>query len=230
LLQLTRVQNTCRRGWKENTFLLSTSWLVNRLVYAYVILVIVFLVAFPKGGIKVDSIPVTWGYVLLFLPFPLYLISTVRHKVLPAHLLTYLLIRLFLVFILVPFCFFLFPYIVEIAGLSSDFLFDKNLGGRIDQLSVLKHLSLAGDLKPLGIIKEIVYLSILENFGIIGLFLFLIYLLSPLIICMYFKIYSTLQIGIIVYLLVCTMDGVMLLIPTMCFFWFISSLSLHKTI
>lgn len=394
-------------GWeRKHTFRTENGWFADRVTYFYVILVIVFLVAFPKGGIKVNSIPITWGYVLLFLPFPLYLVSVIRNKFLPTRLLAYLLTlpfsiwsililsfsdtgyliaewyiafvvnlllmpflllivlgntfdkvwfqnlflktfkicvrfvvlfglvhffyklytgvyleiayltvnaddygmthlknnlrgsllskllstynngnvlgiclliltplylkiektklwwlllgitllltfsrtvwvgslfllflfliklmkknpgKIFLLLLCVPFFFFLFPATVEWADLSPDFLFDKSLGGRDSQLSALTHLSLAGDMKPHGIIREIVYLSIIENFGIIGFLLFLLYLLSPLITCNYFKIHSSLQMSIVVYAVLCMMDGAMLLIPTMCFFWFISSLVL----
>jgi hypothetical protein len=132
---------------------------------------------------------------------------------------------LFILLIFIPIIFHLLSSLVEVFELAEDFLFDKDLGGRIDQFAVLHSLSLAGNLHP-DLKGEIVYLSVLRNFGIIGLFLFIFYIFSPLITCWFFKRKSDIQKGIMAYILMCGSDGGILLIPIICFFWFVSSMAL----
>ncbi|MBS7564528.1 hypothetical protein KHS38_08935 [Mucilaginibacter sp. Bleaf8] len=42
----------------------------------YIYLLVLFLIAFPKGGFKIDEVPITWGYVLLAITFFLICIRT----------------------------------------------------------------------------------------------------------------------------------------------------------
>jgi len=115
------------------------------------------------------------------------------------------------------------PLLLKLINVDTNFLFDRNLGGRIGQLAVLSNLTLFGNGNFSGI-SEIVYTSILESFGIIGLLFFLLYLFSPLIV-LFLKRKKTVKNyhwGILIYCIICLSDGAMLLIPTMCFFWFIS--------
>jgi hypothetical protein len=150
----------------------------------------------------------------LFLLFLYFIKSLRKHPIL-----------LFIPFVVIPIISYVISSFVIIFELPYDFLFDEELGGRISQLSVLSSPSLVGNLNP-DLMGEIVYLSVLRNFGIIGLLLFFLYILSPLIACKYFKKRNDLQKGIMVYLLLCAIDGAILLIPVMCFFWFISALAL----
>lgn len=120
------------------------------------------------------------------------------------------------------------PLLLKLINVDTSFLFDANLGGRLDQLSVLSNLTLFGDGEFNGI-AEIIYTSILQEFGIIGLILFIPYLLSPLIIY-YFsnraKTDRNYHWGLLIYPVICLSDGAILLIPTMAFYWFLASYAL----
>jgi hypothetical protein len=122
------------------------------------------------------------------------------------------------------------PMLLSLIGVEVGFLFDKNLGGRANQLNVFSDISLFGDGHYDGI-AEIVYTSILQHFGAIGLILFLVYIFSPLIV-LYVKgrkKYDTYHWGLILYPVICLSDGAMLFIPTMAFFWFLASYTFRKT-
>lgn len=115
-------------------------------------------------------------------------------------------------------------------GYSSDFILDKNLGGRAESLNINPTLIPE---RPFNSISEIVYASVLESFGIIGLILFSISFFSPLLIFVssirnnplgaYKKRIIS---GIVLYMFLCFSDGAMMLIPTMLIYWFLVALLL----
>lgn len=122
------------------------------------------------------------------------------------------------------------PILLNLMGVGVEFLFDKNLGGRSEQLEIFDHLTLFGSGEFLNI-SEIVYVSILQQFGLVGILLFMIYILSPIIVNRFYGIKTTpIEWGLIIYLVICMSDGAILLIPTMVFYWFIASYSLKPTI
>lgn len=45
----------------------------------YIILILIFLIIFPKGGFKLGNIPITWGYLLLIFSIPICLLSKNRY-------------------------------------------------------------------------------------------------------------------------------------------------------
>jgi len=128
-----------------------------------------------------------------------------------------------------------FFYVITIlCGFDFAFIFDKNLGGRDAQFSLIQDTSIFSSL-PFNVIAEIVYLSILAQFGIIGLFFFIINMVSPL----FFSLISrtkgpdrlvkySITCGLVNYLFICLSDGATLYIPTMVFYWFLSSLLLRR--
>lgn len=104
-------------------------------------------------------------------------------------------------------------------------LFDKNLGGRLGQLSVLNDMHIFTNNEFRGI-NEIVYLSIMREFGLFGLLLYLVGILS--IICFSYSsknVYKrSIVAGLSIYLIISLSDGALLFIPVMLYFWFLTSL------
>lgn len=120
-------------------------------------------------------------------------------------------------------------------NINTRFIFDADLGGRLWQFEALKTFSLLPS-SEFEQIWEIVYLSVLQHFGVIGLLLFLFGMLAPIAIhylgrkkregAESWAAQDKIAEGLIVYLIVCCSDGVIQYIPTMAFFWFLSSLLL----
>lgn len=112
------------------------------------------------------------------------------------------------------------------------FLLDRNLGGRIGQLSALETAGLVGDVRFEAIL-EMVYLSVLNNFGLLGLAAFLLAMTAPLAMHLLGVVpfsgtsyKKSLALGLATYLFVAMSDGALLFIPVMAFYWFIVSLLL----
>lgn len=125
------------------------------------------------------------------------------------------------------------PIILSAMGRGTDFLMDRDLGGRTKQLEENARFSFFGSFEFLHI-EEIIYASIFKTFGFIGLLLFLPYLFSPFII--YYSspthkrdIASSKGVwGLILYCILALSDGAMLYIPVMCFYWFLASYIFKK--
>jgi hypothetical protein len=106
------------------------------------------------------------------------------------------------------------------------FITDGNFGGRIVQIRQAESLTIFGtDIYKA--IEEIVYLSVYKQLGIVGLILFCFSFFTPIYIYLTAKSknYFYYILGIIIYLIICFSDGCMLLIPTLVFFYFISTIS-----
>lgn len=120
-------------------------------------------------------------------------------------------------------------YISLQIGSGVEFLFDRDLGGRVDQFSVLTGISFFPN-RPFDQISEIVYLSVLDEFGLLGFLLFFVAILSPLLV--YFLtsrggggiLNRSIVSGLVLYLALAFSDGAMLFIPVMSFYWFLASL------
>jgi hypothetical protein len=112
-------------------------------------------------------------------------------------------------------------------GSLSEFILDFRFGGRITQIrQSISEISLFG-INNYSAIVEIVYLSILKQLGVIGLLLFLFSFCAPIIILFLKKaVINSYMFGAIIYLFVCLSDGAILLIPTLCFFYFVTTMGL----
>lgn len=116
-------------------------------------------------------------------------------------------------------------FVLSVFEFSNDFVFDKDLGGRFDQLSYLKDISIISH-KSFSRIEEMTYLSILDQFGIIGLLNFIIAMTCPFIFIIKKQLnefHKCIVLGLITYLIIAISDGAILLIPTMAYYWFLSS-------
>ena len=111
-------------------------------------------------------------------------------------------------------------------GSLGGFILDAKFGGRLKQINeAFSSISLFGDVYDA--ITEIVYLSVLKQFGIVGLILFLFSFLTPVFIFFFTKNNNyNYFLGVSIYLFICFSDGCMLLIPTLCFFYFVCAMSL----
>lgn len=118
-------------------------------------------------------------------------------------------------------------FVIGAMGFDTRFLFDKDLGGRADQLRVFQHF----ELFPVDVfrpIEEMVYFSVLKQFGVIGLFSFLVMMMAPMI---FVKLSGGLRskeskataLGIFIYLIVAGIDGAISYIPVMAIYWMLNS-------
>lgn len=119
---------------------------------------------------------------------------------------------------------------LQLMGAQLGFIFDANLGGRVQQFESLQVATVLPE-RSFEHILEMVYLSVLDNFGALGLFSFLAAMSAPLI--LHFVgafeggggVYKrSLAAGLMTYLVVCLSDGALLFIPVMAFYWFIVAL------
>lgn len=107
------------------------------------------------------------------------------------------------------------------------FLLDITLGGRLSLKGNLLNLDMFSS-HPFEAISEITYLTIGYNFGYIGLIAFLFAFILPFLIgCFHYtrdkSLYRlTILLGLLSYYIVSFSDGCLLLIPTFCFYLFLS--------
>jgi len=123
--------------------------------------------------------------------------------------------------------------IIKVQNWNLSFIFDSTLGGRSGLFEGLKNITFFPKsfhkTDSVYYINEIVYISILNNIGLFGFIFFIMGFFAPMI--LFFKNYyrkNTLRVaillGLVVYYFCCLSDGAMLFIPTMIFYWFLSSL------
>ena len=114
---------------------------------------------------------------------------------------------------------------------TESFLFDKNLGARVDQLDVINSLHMF-PYKEIGNIAEIVYTSILNQFGIVGFIFFIIFMAAPLL-CAFLgsvptECGSAAAAGMMIYCVLCGSDGALPLAPVMWIYNFLGLVALSK--
>lgn len=134
-------------------------------------------------------------------------------------------------FIILGVFFFLFNIVFLTKGFMygslSNFILDFKFGGRITQIrQAFSEITIFGTTNFEGF-AEIVYLSLLKQFGLVGVFLFFVSFFTPIFIFFTTKNNNYNYIlGAIIYLFICLSDGAILLIPTLCFFYFICTMAL----
>lgn len=123
-------------------------------------------------------------------------------------------------------------YTIFTMGQDTSFLFDKNLGGRIDQLNVFNKFTFLPE-KRFSQIAEIVYVSVLDGFGVVGFLSFLLAMFCSVVYGILRKTpyagspyRKSIIFGLILYLLLAFSDGAFLYIPVMAIYWFLISLLL----
>ena len=105
------------------------------------------------------------------------------------------------------------------------------LHSRLSSIPSIENLSMLPS-SSFSTISEMVYVHIVKNFGVIGLFFFMLAMIGPMLSFFMHKKdvkenrSSYLILGLIIYLICATVDGAIMLIPTMLFYWFISCLLL----
>ncbi|MBI5084042.1 MAG: hypothetical protein HZB13_05520 [Acidobacteria bacterium] len=110
-----------------------------------------------------------------------------------------------------------------------DFIFDASLGGRLYSLPDTRW-SFFGPDAPFAGIGEMTYTSFLQNFGLAGLLAFALWLASPVIACLSVDGFSALSpvrraalVSLLIYMVVCAVDGAFLLIPVAALYWLMAS-------
>ncbi|WP_321476691.1 hypothetical protein [uncultured Paludibaculum sp.] len=116
---------------------------------------------------------------------------------------------------------------------GTDFLFDQNLGGRLEALPNVE-FSLFGPEMPFLGISELTYTSFLQNFGLAGLLAFIAWLTAPVAACLTAEGLGALGplrraalISLTVYMVVCAVDGAFMLIPVIALYWLVASYLLN---
>jgi hypothetical protein len=110
--------------------------------------------------------------------------------------------------------------IAQFFPFSWEFLFDRFLGNRLGQFEVLSTAEWIST-RPFEEIFEIIYLGVLKSFGILGLITFVIAMVFPILNAPKSLLSKPISLGLILYLIVACGDGALLLIPVMCFYWFL---------
>lgn len=119
-------------------------------------------------------------------------------------------------------------YLSTLITYNGSFFVDAQLGGRIVQFTSLSEIHFFPKDK-FSSISEIVYLSALKELGLLGLLTLLIALLAPIFTGLCHRkrnlpVNRAAVSGLCIYLLLCFSDGAILFIPTMAFYWFLSTL------
>jgi hypothetical protein len=115
--------------------------------------------------------------------------------------------------------------VMDFLGWDNSSLFDKDLGGRADNLSALANVQIVS-FAPFDVISEMTGLSFLGQFGMLPTFFVYLMLFSPLILSITSKpdlIQKKISLGLILYLVVSQSDGAALFIPVMAIYWFCCS-------
>lgn len=119
-------------------------------------------------------------------------------------------------------------FLLGFLGRDMSFIFDSNLGGRAEQLTVLDRVQFVPDV-TVSALPEIVYLGVLKYFGIPGLILFIVHLLMPPLL-LWLEGTRVLSLspatacfhGLLIYSIIAGADAAYSLIPVMMIFWMVA--------
>ncbi|SFS04776.1 hypothetical protein SAMN05421771_0975 [Granulicella pectinivorans] len=117
-------------------------------------------------------------------------------------------------------------------GNGLGFLFNGGLGGREGEIPAFSQQTLVPTV-PVGPIAELVYASVLASYGIIGLLAFLLIFFMPVILLIFNPWLAQTPSrraavkGLILYSIVASIDGAILLIPVLVFYFFCYMVLLH---
>ncbi len=121
-------------------------------------------------------------------------------------------------------------FLLDAVGLNLAFLTDRNLGGRVNQFSVLQDIRIIPAI-PFKGLPEIVYLGMLDSFGVPGLLLFVAFLgAPPLLLWLEGALFlgvtpaSACMQGMVLYMIMACADAAFGLIPVMMIFWMIAGM------
>lgn len=119
-------------------------------------------------------------------------------------------------------------FLLGFLGRDMSFIFDSNLGGRAEQLTVLDRVQVVPDV-TVSALPEIVYLGVLKYFGIPGLILFILHLLVPPLLLwlegtrlLSMSPASACFHGLLIYSVIAGADAAYSLIPVMMIFWMVA--------
>jgi hypothetical protein len=117
-------------------------------------------------------------------------------------------------------------------GNGPAFLFDRQLGGRLNELDSFEDPTLLPT-RQIGAFSELLYSSALKNYGIIGFFAVMLIFLMPVLLIVWkpWIIHSSTRRaaakGLILYAFVAGLDAAILLIPVMAFYCFAYMVLIH---
>lgn len=122
-------------------------------------------------------------------------------------------------------------FLTKFIGQDMSFLMDSNLGGRAETLSSISSVTLMLP-KQVDMLPEIVYAGIVRQYGVFGLCNFILFLTAPILASnLLYRRLSEVQaraaLGIYTYIIVCFMDGAIMLIPVLAIFFFVATILLE---
>lgn len=123
---------------------------------------------------------------------------------------------------------FAFGYVIEYLNWNLHFLFDKNLGGRAQDMKFLNHGVRWFSFEPFEYISEMTFIAIFKEFGFFITIFVISGFLAPLIYYAFFENHNIISnrifLGLCLYIIVAQSDGATMFIPVLAIYWFLAFL------